>query len=205
MSNPSSYTREHGHQVRALLFVLAIMLLFGAGIRFDRAMLVDPSRPTQASSAFAAVVPPPALLPGTAGPAARRNGARASAVGGEAAPGASGDVATTGTGGGVGGPEPGGTIAGTGAGPVTPSASAATALEVGRFGGGSGSLFGIPSGVVFGGGGAGGTPGGGGTPGIVPEPESWAFMILGVAMIGGTMRLRRARRGKAGGLVAVAA
>ena len=36
--------------------------------------------------------------------------------------------------------------------------------------------------------------GGGGTPGAVPEPATWAMMILGFGMIGGTMRRTTYRR-----------
>lgn len=73
-------------------------------------------------------------------------------------------------------------------------------------GGGGGGSFG--PGIVLGGGGGGGPGGGSGgggggggaiepdappVAGTVPEPESWIFMIIGFAALGGTLRWQRRR------------
>ncbi|NJS13560.1 MAG: PEPxxWA-CTERM sorting domain-containing protein [Sphingopyxis sp.] len=57
--------------------------------------------------------------------------------------------------------------------------------------GGSGGPGGF--GGVFPGGGGGGPGGGGGGIAIVPEPATWAMMILGFGLIGFSMRSKRSR------------
>jgi len=194
----SSYALEMAHQRRMVLLVAVLLLLFGVGVRFDRAFITQALGAKGPAAAFSALVPPPTVFPGAVA------SSRGSAVrGGVLAPGESGAppvgaVAPSGTAPGITAPgeQPIGAPAGPG--PTAPAQIAPGAP--GQFGSTGSSLFGVPSGVIFGAGGGGGGGTNPGTPPLVPEPESWAFMILGIGMIGAMLRARRASGERARGI-----
>lgn len=175
-----------------MLLLALLLLLFGAGIRFDRAFLMDNPQAKGPSSAFAALVPPPVVLAGDTA-SGRATGARRGRglvdrpAGGNGAPGTGTDPLLP-TNPVVVGDAPADTVTGPAA---TQPVTIAAAAPNGQFGSGGRSLFGIPSGVIFGGGGGTVTPPvNPGTPGAVPEPDTWMLMILGIGMIGMALRAR---------------
>lgn len=193
----SSYVTELAHQRRMVLLLAGFMLLFSAGVRFDRAFLMEDAQPQSPSSAFASLVPPPTVFLGEGAgargaPRVRRpiNGpARPDASGataGELFPAATNITASS--------------PAEAAVGPAVPAAlQVASAAPNGQFGNAGRSLFGIPSGVIFGNnsGGGGSNPITPTTPGAVPEPETWMLMIMGIGMIGVMLRARRSAFGRA--------
>ena len=180
---PASVALERRFQLRMLICLLSLGLLGGLAQRYERALFL-PGNPANQPSAFTAIVPPPAIASLAIAP--QRNAAargRLPGAGGSRQPGDSPsspifDVPSV--------------IAPTAdavAPPTTDSVDGAqqpTDQRRNFFTGGDNPL-----------GGAGGVevaalpdPGAGG----VPEPASWGLMILGVGLVGGTLRRRRARQ-----------
>ncbi len=114
--------------------------------------------------------------------------------GGVGSGGSGGRGGGSGTGSGAGGSTGGGGSTNTGGGSSGVRGSPGTGSGVGGAGGGGGLVVAIP--LITGGGSlptGGGNSGGGGASGV-PEPSTWALMLIGVGALGARLRSSRGRQ-----------
>jgi hypothetical protein len=189
----NAFARNHRHQQLMLGGVVAVLLLMGMAPRNERAMFFVP--PAPGTQVFAAIVPPIGYLPVTSfedGTAVRRLARdpfvpRSGAAGGPPA-----IVPPTSSG--AGGPgEPS----------IIPSADDAPFTQPASFN--SSPAIREPQGPLLGGSSPAAPVGGGDGIGVapilpvapVPEPATWAMLIVGFSIVGAVLR-RRKRANNAG-------
>jgi len=184
MRTGTIYFAEVTHQKRVLTALLLAVIAFALGDRLERAILVEDAAAAQpsAAAAYAALAPTPVVLSPAAAPVrARRAAADRDADAGTA------DAATDPT------PLAGLEDAGEPQAPqqvvLAPAAAIPVAPPViaseGQFDSSERAIFGLPTGLVP------TAAGPAGDPGAVPEPESWAYLIMGVGVVGVMLRRRR--------------